>query len=288
MRNIIDAIITLVEQSEKNLFNDNKKSEVNGYYDLETYVKNIFANAFDCENDDERRDKLSNTFIYLGNSTNPPDLILKSGDAIEVKKVQPNYWKTEFDGKVLLNSVYPRKFLNISDPLLTKSCREAEKWTKKDIIYAVGISKERKLKHFCMVYGCNYCASDEYYKEICYQIQEGLKNIQNVSFPYTREFGRVEKIDPLKSTLVRIIGQWQIESPWKIFNYIYNRSEEADFTFMCLIDDIKWNQLNNVNELMKLQSNYKNLKISDVKIKNPDNPKILENAKLITHHIEVV
>ena len=98
MRNIIDAIITLVEQSEKSLFNDNKKSEIIGYYDLETYFKNIFANTFDCKNDDEGKGKISDTFIYLGNKTNPPDLILRGGDAIEVKSFQPNYWKTESDG----------------------------------------------------------------------------------------------------------------------------------------------------------------------------------------------
>lgn len=223
MRNIIDAIITLIEQSEKILFNDDKKSEVTGYYDLETYVKNIFADTFDYKNDDERKDKMIKTFSYLGSEAYPPDLILKDGDAIEVKTLRQNERvpDAQHDGKVILNSIFPKQTLSLRDypTLLTKSCIERENWkdeygnlTEKDIIYAIGIAKERKLKHFCMIYGRNYCASEEIYNSLRHQIKLSLDNLTNSSSS-GREFGRIKNFDPLEATLVRVIGQWQIDKP---------------------------------------------------------------------------
>ena len=76
---------------------------------------------------------------------------------------------------------------------------------------------------------------------------------------------------------------WHIENPLKVFDYIYERDKNSDFNFMCLIDHYKLDQLNNFNELIKIQSDYSYLKISDVKIKNPDNPAKLINAKLIQY-----
>lgn len=74
-------------------------------------------------------------------------------------------------------------------------------------------------------------------------------------------------------------------SPWKVFNYIFNRNERADFTFMCIISDKKWNQFKNHNELIDLQNRYHNLQIKNVNIKNPNNPSLSETAKLITYEI---
>ena len=57
---------------------------------LENYVKDIFANTFD-KSEEDRILTFNDVFSYLGNQNNPPDIILKNGDAIETKKVQsPN------------------------------------------------------------------------------------------------------------------------------------------------------------------------------------------------------
>ncbi len=55
---------------------------------LEKYVKDIFANTFNEENEAIRDGIYNQIFSYLGNQNNPPDIILKNGDAIETKKVQ--------------------------------------------------------------------------------------------------------------------------------------------------------------------------------------------------------
>lgn len=53
---------------------------------LEKYIKDLFANTLLVENDYEKIQKFNETFSYQGNQNNPPDIILKLGDAIEVKK----------------------------------------------------------------------------------------------------------------------------------------------------------------------------------------------------------
>lgn len=54
---------------------------------LETFVKDIFCNSFSFTNK-EALEKYSEVFSYLGNTSNPPDMIIKDGDAIEVKKLK--------------------------------------------------------------------------------------------------------------------------------------------------------------------------------------------------------
>ena len=278
MRNIIDAIITLVEQNEISLTNTqigNNRANISGYA-LEDYIKNLFADSFNCS-ESKKLQKWSEIFSYLGNNSNPPDIMLKNGDAIEVKKIE-----SDVSG-IALNSSHPKHILLSSNQMISNACREAENWTEKDIIYAVGIVKSNKLKHLSMIYGRNYCASDECYNRIKQNIKIGVENIEGIEFSPTRELGRINRVDPLGITYLRVRGMWHIENPWKVFHYVYERDRNVNFNFMCLIDFNKWNKFNNINELLKLQSNYQNLKISDVEIKNPDNPAKLVNAKLIQY-----
>ena len=203
--------------------------------------------------------------------------MLRNGDAIEVKKIE------SYDSAIALNSSYPKHTLIRSNQMISNACREAEDWTEKDIIYAIGVVKSNKLKHLCMIYGRNYCASDEGYSRIKQHIKIGVENIEGIEFSPTRELGRINRVDPLGITYLRVRGMWHIENPLKVFDYIYERDKNSDFNFMCLIDDCKLSQLNNFNELIEFQLDYSNLKISDVKIKNPDNPAKLVNAKLIQY-----
>ncbi|MDR2541228.1 MAG: NgoPII family restriction endonuclease, partial [Candidatus Peribacteria bacterium] len=53
---------------------------------LETYVKDAFCNSFNLTNP-EKDQLYHQNFSYLGNQNNPPDIIIKQGDAIEVKKI---------------------------------------------------------------------------------------------------------------------------------------------------------------------------------------------------------
>ena len=76
---------------------------------------------------------------------------------------------------------------------------------------------------------------------------------------------------------------WHIENPWKVFNYVYSRNFQAEFNFMAIVRLEKWLTFDNREELLRLQIDYPTLKVIDVKIKNPDNPAKLNDAKLIAY-----
>lgn len=277
-RNVIDAICTLVKRRNYSLtgvHTGNNRINETGYA-LEDYVKNLFADTFDCP-ESERLKKQKEIFSYLGNDSNPSDMMLRNGDAVEVKKIQSD------DAALALNSSFPKKILSSSNPMISRACREAETWSEKDIIYIVGVIRENVLKHLCMVYGRDYCASEEHYDKIRQKIKSGVETIPNVEFAITRELGRVNRADPLGISYLRVRGMWHIENPWKVFRYVYERNFQADFNFMCIVDLDKWNTFKNTDLLFALQKNFSGIKITDVKIKNPDNPDELKDSKLISY-----
>ena len=274
--NIINAIINLVNNPVTQLVNYYEaRNRANNMGDaLEEYVKDLFANSFDLS-EIERNRRLSEVFSYLGNNSNPPDAMLKNGDAIEVKKIEsPN-------SALALNSSYPKHKLYRNSNMISNACRDAEQWTEKDMIYAVGVVEKNILKSLCFVYGTDYCASDEVYSRIKSTIKNGVEAIPGVQFAESKELGHINKVDPLGITYMRVRGMWGIENPFKVFNYIYERDNSKEFNFMCIIDYEKWKSLSNVDELVNLSLQDKGLEIVDVEIKNPNNPAKLIRAKLI-------
>lgn len=277
--NIIDAIYNLVTNQITNIVPHYiSRNRANGAGDaFEEYIKDLFTNAFNLP-DADRLEAINNTFSYVGNNSNPPDAMLRGGDAIEIKKTE------NIGASLALNSSHPRNKLRNTDPMISTACRLAENWTSKDVIYAVGFVSGNQLKHLSMVYGHNYCASEECYSRIRRTIINGVQAIPNVEFAETDELGRINRVDPLGITYLRVRGMWGIENPTKVFRYVYERDATKTFTFMCIIDDEKWNSFNNIDLITKL--NNPNLMIQDVRIKDPNNPANLINAKLINFFID--
>lgn len=278
MNNIIDAIINLLNNPVSELRETYvRKNRANSVGEaLEEYVKDLFAGTFNTTNEKERLEKISKTFSFLGNDSNPPDAMLKGGDAIEVKKIETN------NSSLALNSSYPKHKLYVDSQMISNACRTSENWIEKDMIYIVGIVKNNKLKHMCMVYGLDYCATVETYENIKERIKSGIALIQNIELTETNELGKLNRVDPLGITYLRIRGMWGIENPFKVFNYVFERDMTKEFNFMAIINLKKYNSFNNTSELEQLANNNDNLTIKDVKIKNPNNPAQLNDAKLIT------
>lgn len=135
MSNIINAILNLVTDpkiklheysSGHNRANDMGKG-------LEEYIKDLFAGTVNETNEQNRNIALSSVFSYLGNQNNPPDAMLRGGDAIEVKKIESN------NSSLALNSSYPKAKLFSDSSMISAACKLCEKWSVKDMIYAVGI-----------------------------------------------------------------------------------------------------------------------------------------------------
>ena len=277
--NIINAIYNLVNNPVIALAEHykGKNRANNAGVALEEYVKDLFSNSFNMS-ETQKLEKWNEVFSYLGNDSNPPDAMLKGGDAIEVKKIESD------NSALALNSSYPKHTLRADSRMISTACRNAEEWTEKDMIYAVGVVKNNNLKHLCFVYGLDYCANDECYSRIKQTIKEGVENISNVEFAETNELGRINRVDPLGITYLRIRGMWGIDNPWSVFSYVYKRDMKKKFNFMCIINENKWNSFDNKELLENITDNK--FSIEDIRIKNPDNPAHLINAKLITYAID--
>ncbi|MDD2376030.1 MAG: NgoPII family restriction endonuclease [Clostridia bacterium] len=282
MSNILDAISNLVNNPVYEIQEFYKShSRANNLGDaLEEYIKDLFANTINEENSSVRNEKISEVFSYLGNQNNPPDMIIKNGDAIEVKKIESSL------SSIALNSSYPKSKLVSSSPMITNACRNCEEWDEKDIIYTVGVTQNNVLKSLCMVYGMDYGAESEVYEKVKRAIKEGILTIGDVEFSETKELGKVKKVDPLGITDLRIRGMWDIENPMKYFKYVNDASNNLNkFKFMCIINNEKYNSFENTKEFEEGISKINGCKIVDVKIKNPNNPAKLRDAKLITYII---
>ena len=277
MRNIIDAIINLVTYKNNSLLqNTAGNNRANNSGDgLEEYVKDLFAGTFNTEGT-RRLESISNTFSYLGNNSNPPDAMLRGGDAIEVKKIEtPN-------SSLALNSSYPKNKLFANSPMISQACKTAERWNCKDIMYVIGFVQSNKLKQLSIVYGMDYCADESCYLRIKNTIKESVESIPSIEFAESRELGHINKVDPLGITYMRVRGMWGIENPWKVFSYVYSRTFNKQFSFMCIINNDKWATFANTTSLTDLAATEKSLNISDIRIKDPNNPANLRDAKLVT------
>lgn len=284
MANIIDAIINLINNPviELNKEYVNERNRANNMGDaLEEYMKDLFAGTVNITDRTERLKIHSDVFSYLGNQNNPPDFILNGGDAVEVKKIEsPN-------SSLALNSSYPKHKLHSGSPMITRACRECEQWSIKDIIYAVGIlgTDKKTLRSLAFVYGEDYAASEEIYEKIRTKIKDGVETIPEVEFQETNELGRVNRVDPLGITYLRIRGMWGIENPFRVFDYVYERDNKFDFNFMTIINEEKWDTFSRTNELIELISRNSNSRLDQVKIKCPDNPAKLKKAYVISLRI---
>jgi hypothetical protein len=278
--NIIKAIINVVTDPVLELMaHAESHNRANNMGEaLEEYIKDIFAGSV-RESDEASRNKMvSECFSYLGNQNNPPDSIIRNGDAIEVKKIEGD------NSALALNSSYPKAKLFSNIPMLSNSCKNCEEWAEKDMIFAVGVCKNYKLSSLALVYGIDYAASHDVYERIKDTISNGVNSIPDVEFSETKELGRVNRVDPLGITYLRIRGMWGIENPFQTFKYIYQRDENKRFNFMALINEDKYNSFSECKELENLVGKIEGLKIDDVEIKVPDNPANLKKAKLISFY----
>ena len=137
---------------------------------LETYIKDLFCNSIDIGHRDHKEKQYSDYLSYQGGKNNPPDFMVRGGDAVEVKK-------TGTASKLALNSSYPKDRLHSHSPMITDECREAELWTTKDHLYCIGTTaKSGTLESLWLVYGDCIAAREEIYTRIKDTISKSLED----------------------------------------------------------------------------------------------------------------
>ena len=281
MSNILTAITSIVENSSIAAVESSQaisRNRANQMGDaLEGYVKNAFANCLgqDIKSIEQAR---SLTFSYLGNSTNPPDAILKGGDAIEIKKLD-----TFRAAQLQLNSSYPKNKLHSNNPKICKACRECEDWDEKDMIYVVGQVNDQELQNIFFIYGDLYCDSSEVYEKAENIIKKGIASLEDVEHAETNELGRVNKVDHLGISDLRVRGMWLIKSPFLHFDYLTKDITDYTFKLVAIIPRDKYNEFPNVGEFEKF-CEEKGVVIKDERIADPQNTANLIDSKLITFY----
>ena len=279
MSNLLEACISIANspQIELTEFYSGKNRINNMGKALEFYIEDAFAGTIHEKDEQVRLRKIQEVYSYSGNQNNPPDLILRGSDAIEVKKIESS------NSALALNSSYPKAKLYSDSAMITQACRDCETWSEKDIIYAIGHISKKKLKSLWMIYGNCYAADRDIYERIKTTISSGILEISDIEFTPTKELGKVKRVDPLGITDLRIRGMWSIFNPKKVFDYVYKSNDDRDFQLVAIMQDEKYTSFPESSKSNLESSNL--LDLNDIKIKNPNNPANLMNAKMITFSI---
>lgn len=275
MTNLLEAIHNISKLSSfeiKTLYSGRNRANTVGEA-LEKFIKDAFADTLENNDEIDVLQKYNEVFSWLGNQNHPPDIMIKGGDAIEVKKTQTA------SSDLALNSSYPKSNIQASSNFITNDCRTCENWTEKDLIYSVGHTSDEKLHSLWFVYGDIYCAKHETYQVIKQKISEGINEIPNVELAPTNELGRVNRVDPQGITNLRIRGMWQIQNPRKVFNYLHTPNREVDFELIAILSTEKYNSFP-AESKVKIE-NSTHILIENSQVKNPNNPAQLIDVKVI-------
>ena len=116
MTNILEAIYNIVNQKNfeiREMYSG--RNRANGMGDaLENYIKDAFAGTFGLTDEIKKMQTYNQEFSWLGSQNNPPDIMIKGGDAIEVKKTQ------SANTSLALNSSYPKTDIRHTSPMITR------------------------------------------------------------------------------------------------------------------------------------------------------------------------
>ncbi|MDD4431358.1 MAG: NgoPII family restriction endonuclease [Bacteroidales bacterium] len=250
---------------------------------LEYFIKDAIAGTSSKTNS-ETDIIYSETYSWLGSQNNPPDLIIKNGDAFEVKKVE----SVRGGGSLALNSSHPKDKLYSDDTKITQACRdcEAKPWTTKDMYYTIGIvPKNKPIKSIIFVQGLCYVAKREVYEnfftDIKEKTQEGIESL-GYSSENTLEFGRINKVDPLGITNLRIRGMWEIKNPFSVYQSYLKAPDNAEFSVYAILTAEKYNSYPLESHL--LVENESIIRIENIELADPNNPAKKIPSKLISSY----
>jgi hypothetical protein len=279
MTNILEAIVNIADLptlTVKDLtFGNNRATNVGD--GLEEFIKDSFSANNDITDNGVKKSRYQKTFSYEGSKTRPPDLMLRGGDAIEVKKTE------SLHSELQLNSSHPKAKLFASSKMINLHCKDCESWVEKDIIYTIGHipKKSKTLSSLWMIYGSIYAADDSVYTDLKNTITASLESAPDLDFSETNELGRVNFVDPLKITNMRIRGMWLLKPPVKVFDYVYNYDQDLKFQLVAIIPLEKYKNFP-IDSINKIENHGKKIiTISDIDVKNPNNPVKYIKCKLI-------
>ncbi len=282
MTNVLEALVNI---SSLDLLTINKNSPSNNRIisvgeGLEDFVKNSFANSFDIVDQNYRQLKYELFFSYMGSKRSPPDLMLINGDAFEIKKIE------SLSTELQLNSSHPKSKIYADSKLINLKCKNCEEWIVKDFLYIIGHvpNNTNILSSLWFIDGGIYAADDQVYSDIKDSVSKLLRTTPTLDFKTTNEIGRLNALDPLKISNLRIRGMWLLQQPFKAFSNVHEYSNQSKFQAIAILSAQKYMNYPQVSRT-KVEHNSK-ISVKDIKVKNPNNPSDLIEAKLISYKLD--
>ncbi len=231
---------------------------------LEYYIKDALTGTFYLD-EASRRAEYNKNFAWLGNQNNPPDAIVRGGDAFEIKKLQSPR------NIIALNSSPPKDMLHRDDSRIVEGCRNSDgwEWQQKDIFYAVGWLQGPQIRSLYFVQGSCYAASREVYENVSSRLSDNINDAissSGLEAGETDELGRINRVDPLGITSLRVRGMWQIENPSRVFQNVATIDPEMRFQAFAIM---KWEKY---QEMLRVHRQTSGISSIKAKIPNPNNP----------------
>ena len=121
------------------------------------------------------------------------------------------------------------------------------------------------------------------YENVENVIKEGLESLDDVELAETSELGRINKVDHLEISDLRVRGMWLIKTPFQHFDYLTEDITDYTFKLVALIPDDKYFSFNDIEQFEEFCEEHGGC-ISDEEIEDPQNPANFISSKLITYY----
>tara|TARA_Y100001936_G_C16048845_1_gene656432 strand:- start:1108 stop:1971 length:864 start_codon:yes stop_codon:yes gene_type:complete len=279
--NVIKSFINIV-QSDLTSY----ESSINPYKNriqiqgerFEVFIKNSFANTFQISDVSKVEQIYSEFFIHQGSANHPPDLIIRNGDSIEMKKNE-----SKLSSNIALNSSWPRTKLYSYDEKLTKKVSNLIPKGGIDNLYAVGTyNKKNILNQLLYFYGDCFYKNTNFYRDKYSQIQKKLSEF-DLNKKSSKELGGISNFDEIDRSSLRIRGMFQAKNPMIIDTIKNLLPSSQNFQMILIMRESKYQTINNLDktELENLNSQY--IIIKNIDLIDPDNSKKHLDVKIIIY-----
>jgi hypothetical protein len=246
---------------------------------LEEYVKDLFCGTTGAL-PALRTSRWDESFSYQGTQNNPPDFMIRGGDAVEVKKREAK------NARIHLNSSPPKHKLLIDDSRLNEDCRNCEEWKQKDILYVFGQLEKRSpaITSLWFVYGDCYAAPHGTYDRFVSEIRNVLERqlaYGEAQRTETNELGGVKGLDPKQRTNLRIRAMWDILGPEKTFGAWVDK-KDCSFSAHAVLKSEKYYSFPDEDRSIFERSLGAKTALKNAKISDPSGSSIQLDAKIFS------
>lgn len=267
---------------------------------LEVFIREIMSGSIKVNTEEKNTEELKlikkekekideEVFSFTGKKNGMPDLMLRGGPALEIKKIE-----SKSSSSIQLNSSHPKAKIYQDDSRVCNECKNCETppWSSRDLIYIVGKteangSKNSDLKSLWCVYGSLLAADREAYLKYERPISKAVENIEGLKSKTTNEFAVFEKVDPLGISKIRVRPMWSMYSPQKIFKNHYIEDTSLVFQMIMLIPEDVYLafdkiSISNLKKMIKIEHVEKRV----IELPNPNFE--LDANEDVTHTIKTI